>query len=350
MANICINESQILFTVVVSIFNIEKFVPQCIESIIHQTYRNLDIILIDDGSTDSSGKICDEYATRDKRIRVIHKSNAGLGEARNTGLFFAKGQYITFFDGDDFADTDLFEKVALHLNRYKDVEILDFDIGYFNGEIIYNKYRRSEVCHYTEKNSIQKDLYPNMIYNKNNRLCLYNCTWNKVYKVRFLKDIKFQFMSEREFISEDCYANLFLYSKVNNVLLIPDILYFYRYNNNSLTHKFNPERFNRNVFQFNQSIRRANCYYDPKRLYPLIGLQILINLESHFKQLVFKNKIHEFKKEFNSEDFRKIIRTIQKVDLPCFQKLILFMCKFRLFWSLVLIFKLRLSISERRKA
>ena len=90
-----------LLSVVVPVYNVEKYLDRCIKSIINQTYKNLEIILVDDGSVDTSGKICDKYAFKDKRINVIHKENEGLSEARNTGVKLSKGNYITFVDSDD---------------------------------------------------------------------------------------------------------------------------------------------------------------------------------------------------------------------------------------------------------
>ena len=91
-----------LISVIVPVYNVEKYISRCIESIMKQTYKNIEIILIDDGSTDNSGKICDEYSLKDDRINVIHKKNGGLSDARNTGLDIAKGKYISLIDSDDF--------------------------------------------------------------------------------------------------------------------------------------------------------------------------------------------------------------------------------------------------------
>ena len=95
-----------LITVIIPVYNVEKYLKECLESIINQTYKNLEIILIDDGSTDASGEICDEYSKRDNRIRVVHKANGGLSSARNLGLDIANGEYVTFIDSDDYIDLE----------------------------------------------------------------------------------------------------------------------------------------------------------------------------------------------------------------------------------------------------
>ena len=96
-------------TVVVAVYNIENYISDCIESITCQTYKNLQIILVDDGSFDSSGKICDEFAQKDKRIEVVHQLNGGLSEARNTGIRKAEGKWIAFIDGDDYIHPQFIE-------------------------------------------------------------------------------------------------------------------------------------------------------------------------------------------------------------------------------------------------
>lgn len=98
-----------LITVIVPVYNTAQYLPECIESIVNQTYRNLEIILVNDGSTDNSGDICDEYARKDERIRVIHKENGGQSSARNRGLEVAQGDYISFIDSDDWIDLDTYE-------------------------------------------------------------------------------------------------------------------------------------------------------------------------------------------------------------------------------------------------
>ena len=93
-----------LITVIVPVYKVETYLPTCIESIINQTYKNLEIILVDDGSPDKCGTICDEYALRDSRIRVLHKENGGLSSARNSGMKVMKGEFITFIDSDDWVE------------------------------------------------------------------------------------------------------------------------------------------------------------------------------------------------------------------------------------------------------
>jgi len=108
-----------LISIIVPIYKVEKYLPMCLESIFHQTYENLEIILVDDGSPDQCGKMCDEYAAKDCRIKVIHKQNGGLSDARNVAINIAKGEYITFVDSDDFIEPNYVETLYYLIEKYQ---------------------------------------------------------------------------------------------------------------------------------------------------------------------------------------------------------------------------------------
>lgn len=116
-------------SVIVPVYNTEKYLPECIDSIINQSYLNLEIILINDGSTDNSSKICDEYASKDKRIIVIHKANGGQADARNAGLDIANGKYITFIDSDDYySDLNTLKYCIAELEQDKSICFVEFPV------------------------------------------------------------------------------------------------------------------------------------------------------------------------------------------------------------------------------
>lgn len=119
------------FSIVVPVFNVEQYLSRCIESVLSQTFKDFELILVDDGSTDSSGAICDRYAEKDNRIRVIHKKNGGVSTARNTGIEISSGEYITFCDSDDYYKNMLLEIVAAYLED-SSVDLLsyNFDLLY----------------------------------------------------------------------------------------------------------------------------------------------------------------------------------------------------------------------------
>lgn len=128
-----------LISVIIPVYNTEKYLDKCVESFINQTFRNIEIILVDDGSIDNSPFICDEFAKKDSRIKVIHKKNGGLSDARNVGIENVSGNLITFFDSDDFVDSDYIEYLYNLKNKYKtDVSVCAYNVVDEKGRILFN--------------------------------------------------------------------------------------------------------------------------------------------------------------------------------------------------------------------
>lgn len=119
-----------MISIIVPVYNVEKYLRRCIDSILSQTYRDIEVILVDDGSTDSSPAICDEYGEKDSRITVIHKPNGGLSDARNSGINIAKGEYLGFVDSDDYISSEMYEKLLSNAEKHK------ADIAVCNAELV----------------------------------------------------------------------------------------------------------------------------------------------------------------------------------------------------------------------
>lgn len=142
-----------LISVIIPIYNAEKYLPKCLNSVINQTYRNLEIILINDGSTDNSGQICDLYAKSDCRIIVLHKKNGGVSSARNTGLVIARGNYISFVDPDDWIEPEMYERLYYHIREYT----ADIAIGGYvkeSGDGNFSKPYKGKVYVYDNKSAL----------------------------------------------------------------------------------------------------------------------------------------------------------------------------------------------------
>lgn len=167
-------------SVVVSIYNVEKFLDKLVLSLIQQTYKNLEIILVDDGSPDNSEVVCDNYAKKDERIKVIHKENGGVSSARNCGIDVATGTYIVFVDGDDWLEPDCIE-YFVSLIKETDSEMAFSDKNFTTKDRIQNSNDSTEI--WSAEKTIAAFLYPGIPI---------GC-WNKIYKADFLKrnNIKF---------------------------------------------------------------------------------------------------------------------------------------------------------------
>lgn len=211
------NIKEDLISVIIPVYNVKEYLNRCINSIINQTYQNLEIIIIDDGSTDGSDKICDMYKRKDKRIKVFHKKNGGLSDARNYGLKFATGEYIAFCDSDDFIDKRMYEILHKKLiennadicisNYYKfskDEEIEnDYDYEKNDKTIIYNK----------------KEMFDHLYDN----YLLSMVAWNKLYKKNIFDNLRYP----KGKLVEDVALAHYIYNECNIIVITSLQLYFY---------------------------------------------------------------------------------------------------------------------------
>lgn len=208
-------------SVIIPVYNVEKYLKRCIESVINQTIKDLEIILVDDGSTDSSGRICDEYAKKDKRIKVIHKENGGLSDARNAGLDIARGYYISFVDSDDYIDNNMIEKLYYGCTKNNtDIAICDKILELENGK----KFKEKMYNNSCELN--QKETYENIL--------LYSpSVWNKLFKRELFTDIRFP----KGKLYEDIITTNKLIDKSNKTFYVEGTYYHYIQRQNSIVHK-----------------------------------------------------------------------------------------------------------------
>lgn len=168
-----------LISIIIPVYNVEKFIDRCIKSVINQTYTNLEIILVDDGSPDNCGNICEEYANQDSRIKVIHKENGGLSDARNVGINSATGKYITFIDSDDFVELDYIEYLYGLIQKYNvNMSFCRYNVCYENRKPQLKTL--SKECKYSKMQA-----YKEILYAKNFEVS----AWAKMYLTEHFKDI-----------------------------------------------------------------------------------------------------------------------------------------------------------------
>ena len=176
--------NSVLYSVIVPIYKVEDYLSNCIESILNQSYEDFELLLIDDGSPDNCPNICEEYAKKDKRIRVIHKENGGLVSARNTGIKEAKGKYICYVDGDDTIHKDLLKDIYDKSIKDGNPDMIIFGIvknfKNYDEEILCDL---SEGFYYTEQ--LKEYIYPYMMYDSRKPFCkglIFPAACNKIYK------------------------------------------------------------------------------------------------------------------------------------------------------------------------
>lgn len=235
-----------LVSVIVPIYKVESYIKNCIDNIINQTYKNLEIILVDDESPDNCGMICDMYAESDPRIKVIHKKNGGLGFARNSGLEIATGDYVLFVDSDDWINLD---SVSIMVDAAVSNNC-DFVVGGFTRKKSEEDEGHKIPCTADEKIIEKEDIVKKVLYpilgsepENPNDIEREMCVWTNMYKMSVIKDNGIQFVAEREYLSEDLFFNINYIMNSQRAILLPYCFYNYRLNNQSLTNRYRPERF-----------------------------------------------------------------------------------------------------------
>ena len=213
-----------IISVIIPVYNVEKYLRKCLDSIIYQTYRNLEIILVDDGSTDNCGAICNEYAIRDERITVIHKANGGLGFARNSGLEICTGDYVMFVDSDDWLSIDsvqvLYDQIVADGSGIaigKHVE------AYEDGGII-------EACWKINKKRLltKGELFDLLRPNADNVLPV--AAWGKLYKRSIFNNLRYTSVC----IAEDLFLYPYIIDRCEKITVTTAIVYYYYQRENSL--------------------------------------------------------------------------------------------------------------------
>ena len=220
------NAEQFKISVIVPIYNVEKYLCKCVDSIINQTYKNLEIILVDDGSPDNCGEICDEYALKDDRIKVIHKENGGLSDARNAGMAIATGDYLGFVDSDDWIEYNMYERLIENLIKFgADIsvggvaDVLETDGGYKQFKTTYDGKIRNYIL--SKEDAMKKYFLGSW------------SAWDKIYKKDVFNDIRFP----KGEINEDEAIVLQLLDRCNRICYTNEVFYNYitRPNSNSIT-------------------------------------------------------------------------------------------------------------------
>ena len=207
-------------SIIVPVYNVEKYLSKCLDNLINQTLKDIEIICVNDGSKDSSAEILEKYAQKDKRIVVLNQENAGLSAARNNGMDIAKGEYIGFVDSDDWVDPDFYAKLIDAAERH------DADVAC--GSIIRERrHSRKFRIHYTKEEcfifpqeKIDAARVPDMCY-----------VWNKIYRAEYLNNLKLRFIEGMFFEDVDFVTRAVYFS--NKIVTVADTFYHYWTNSNS---------------------------------------------------------------------------------------------------------------------
>lgn len=235
------------FSVIVPIYKVEQYLHKCVESILAQTFTDFELLLVDDGSPDNCPKICDDYARRDNRVRVIHKANGGLVSARNAGIKAATGKFICYVDGDDWIEENLLETVWNKVLKTVTPDVIVFQgVRQFAEKQVPLPAGPKEGLYTKER--LNNEVYPYMMYDNRKPFCnglIFPVAWNKIYRREFLLD---HYCCEENIrMGED---NAFVFEclfEAETVFFLEDSLYFYnQLNTGSMTNSYDADRFENN--------------------------------------------------------------------------------------------------------
>jgi glycosyltransferase involved in cell wall biosynthesis len=281
-----------LFSIIVPIYNIERYIEQCILSILDQTFTNFEVILVNDGSPDGCPQICDEYAIRDSRIKVVHKKNGGIVSARQAGVDEAKGEYIACVDGDDWISKDYLEKFAEVINQYaSDVVCCGAILAYEDKET--RKPLRINLGYY-DRNRIENEIFPILI-ERDDGVYFPPSLWGKVFRREIYQQQ--QLVSTFVNIGEDhaCTKPCIYHSQ--SMYIMEYCLYYYRQNPQSMTK-------NKKVFDWN----------GPRIIGKHFEKQIPMG-EADFQEQVYRSVVHNLFNVCVSQFNRKEVYSVVIKDI-----------------------------------
>lgn len=316
-----------LVSVVVPVYKAQEYLQRCLESIVNQTYKNLEIILVDDGSPDLCPQMCDSWALNDSRIKVVHKENAGAGEARNTGLDVVSGEYVLFVDSDDYIDRKTVE-MCVEAAESKKAQAVLFSVCNVHSDAS----KKPAVVMQSEKlfdgAELTEDLLPSLFVHT---LGYGVSVWGKLFCTDIIKKNNLRFLSEREYYSEDALFVLEYFSKIQSAYALNQHLYYYFENNNSLSRMYKEDRENRIDNYLLKSIEISQANHLPKKVISYIAARYHGCVMSKLKQIFIsdasvKKKTQLLRAEYNNKVLRDTLRQdvfdVEKRSLVVFYRLV----------------------------
>lgn len=318
-------------SVIVPVFNTEPYLKRCVNSLINQSLKDIEIILIDDGSPDNSPKICDEFAKQDSRIKVIHKQNGGAGSARNVGIKMATGDFLGYIDSDDYVELDMYEKLyTCAINNNVDFVMADYYRICDNSKTIKTFDIRAGL--YT-KNDIINEIYPMLIMRENINFGPLLSVCHCLYKTSFIKQNKLYFDEEIKW-AEDCiYSAILGYTANSFYYLKGECVYNYIQNNGSVTTTYKPLSWQVYCLM-NKKLRN---FFKDKTIFDFsrqFDLHIIYFTCSVFTQLKYSNynfrqKYTAIKEIINTSLLTKTMKNFELPDVGFKFKILLYLIKYR---------------------
>lgn len=305
-------------SVIIPVYNAEKFLHKCLDSVLNQTYKDYEIILVNDGSKDNSGAICDEYAAKYDFIRAFHKENGGASSARNYGLKLAQGEYINFVDADDWMELDMYEKLVNAAGDGVDLVMCNCKRPDGNGG--YNKFTYDLPSGYYDRERILESVYPCMIMQEHMDFNPLIAPWGKLYKRSLLVDNGIDFDETLRFCEDELFSAIVSEKMQSFYYLKDEHLYIYYYNPNSSVTSFNAKKWGVYIDLYEKTRDRFidNKEYDFSRQLDLLIIYLAMNAAGNYaasKFGIFK-RTSEIRKIFAHPYVREAFENFEYPKLP----------------------------------
>lgn len=337
-------KNNIKISVIIPIYNVEKYLDECIKSILNQTYKNFELILINDGSNDSSKEICEKYKKENNNIIFIDKKNTGASDSRNIGLKIAKGDYIFFLDSDDFLDKETFQLCVKEISLFN-YDLLTFGFIKFDYDNDFQKkYDIKVEKNVYSQNEIRRILIPNML-SQTNKKKSFNINFSRMFLIRkdYISSLNWKFLSEREYESEDVVSMITLLYYAQNIKIIKKNLYYYRYNPMSITNNYKDNfviKLN-NMLRYLLSFNKRNNSDYFKYFYYLYFSYIISAIKDISKSsLKYKQKIKKISDLHSNEEIIDNIKKYNMYNNTLYRRVFFILLKAKCFNTVYLICKI----------
>ena len=337
-------------SIVVPIYNVKQYLDISVESLLKQESNELEIILVDDGSADLSSVMCDEFASGDARITVVHKNNGGVQSSRKTGIEAASGEYLMIVDGDDWIDGDTVEKLAEAVRRDPDLDLIVFSHKKEYPNTSYDRHLFEKDACFNDEDAVKNGIYRRLFGLTNEELShpegmdyLSTC-WGKLYRRSLALNAKFVNTSEVG-SGEDGIFNMYALASCKRALYMDRTFYHYRYAAGSLTSKYRSrlaEQWKVLFSYMQRKIEEDNLPPDFREAlnnrialsFLGIGMNEMDNPDGNFFQFA-----KYMKRYTGSEDYRAAIASMRLAKLPFVWKMLLLCCKWRIGWGVAAMLK-----------
>ena len=337
-------------SIILPIYNVEKYLKRCMDSLLNQTLKEIEIIMVDDESPDNCPKLCEEYKAKYPHIKVVHKKNGGLGFARNSGLEVCEGEYVAFIDSDDFVDVHMFEDLYHYAHKNK----LDACFCGYNDYLDDKHIRKRqemkgyEVC---DGRKAVDEVLMDMVgaapsYHSDVRIL--SSMWKGIYSLDTIRKNKLQFVSEREYIAEDIMFHIDFLPHASKVGFVPGCYYFYCDNGTSLTRSYRADRFAKELFQYGAMEKRLLAYgYKPEIFRDRLDRYLLLKIRGCIAQqyyYVSSNGYRKMRAEamkiVSSPEVRAFCKRYPSRLLPMKHRLFFNLIRYKMIDLIFLLFKI----------